>query len=150
MIVPTIRDYFACFLSIIKSSINSDSSSHLYIHFELVIDSFYYHTWSVKEAIFNHYYFYYFNWIEIVVVSKIFSILLIKSLLLSLLLYSTLSSLPFVESPPLSSPPVKLEESWSLKKISTKFFCKKLCLWTLCELDLLIFVWFSYLNTMKK
>ena len=24
--------------------------------------------------------------------------------------------------PPLSSPPVKLEESWSLKKFSTKFF----------------------------
>ena len=46
-------------------------------------------------------------------------------------------------------PPVNLEESRSLKKISTKILCKKLCLWTYCELDLLIFVCFSYLNTMK-
>ena len=58
--------------------------------------------------------------------------------------YSTLSS-----PPPLSSPPVKLEESWSLKKISTTFFCKKLCLRTYYELDFFIFVCFSYLNTMK-
>ena len=50
---------------------------------------------------------------------------------------------------PLSSPPVNLEESRSLKKFSTKTLCKKLCLWTYCELDLLIFVCFSYLNTMK-
>ena len=56
--------------------------------------------------------------------------------------YSTLSS-----PPPLSSPPVNLEESRSLKKISTKILCKKLYLWTYCELDLLIFVCFSYLNT---
>ena len=55
-----------------------------------------------------------------------------------------------VQSPPLSSPPpVKLEESWSLKKISTIFFGKKLCFWIYCEQDLLIFVCFSYLNTMK-
>ena len=49
----------------------------------------------------------------------------------------------------LSSPPVNLGESRSLKKFSTKILCKKLCLWTYCELDLLIFVCFSYLNMMN-
>ena len=47
------------------------------------------------------------------------------------------------------SPPVNLEESRSLKKFSTKNFLQKLCLWTHCEQDFLIFLWFSYLNTMN-
>ena len=44
----------------------------------------------------------------------------------------------------LSSPPVKLEESWSLKKFSTKILCKILCLLTYCELDFLIFVFLLF------
>ena len=64
--------------------------------------------------------------------------------LISAISYWTLSS------PPLSSPsPVNLEKSWSLKDFQQKILCKKLGLWTYCELDLLIFVCFSYLNTMK-
>ena len=42
----------------------------------------------------------------------------------------------------LSSPPVNLEESWSLKFRLIKILCKKLCLRTCCELDLLIIYYF--------
>ena len=44
-----------------------------------------------------------------------------------------------VQPPLLSSPPVNLEESWSLKFFNKKFYCKRLCLWTYYELDLLFF-----------
>ena len=51
--------------------------------------------------------------------------------------------------PPLSSPLWIWKNLGFWKKFQQKIFCKKLCLWTYCELDLLIFVCFSYLNTMK-
>ena len=55
----------------------------------------------------------------------------------------------------LSSPSLCLVPLWNWKNLclwknfQQIFFGKKLCLWTLCELDLLIFVCFSYWNTMK-
>ena len=50
---------------------------------------------------------------------------------------------------PLSSPPLNLENLGLWKKFQQKILYKKLRLWTYCELDLLIFVCFSYLNTMN-
>ena len=57
-------------------------------------------------------------------------------------LYTVLDSVqsPLCLIPLLSSPPVNLEESRSLKKNSVK----KLCLWNYFELDLLIFFLFKY------
>ena len=53
--------------------------------------------------------------------------------------YSTLSS------PPLCLVPLWNWENLGLwKNFQQKFLCNKLCLWTYCELDLLIFVCFSY------
>ena len=55
----------------------------------------------------------------------------------------------------LSSPPLCLVPLWIWKNLGLlenfqqNNFCKKLCLWTYCEQDFLIFVCFSYLNTMK-
>ena len=45
--------------------------------------------------------------------------------------------------PPLSSPPVNLEESWSLKFFKKNFYVKKFCLRTCFELNLLFSFCFS-------